>query len=71
MTHLLEKALERVRQLPETEQDAIAELIMDELEEEKRWDEAFTKSPETLAKLFAEAESDERAGRIEPGFPKL
>lgn len=71
MTRLLEKALERVRQLPETEQDAIAALIMDELEEENRWDEAFAKSPETLAKLLAEAKADERAGRTEPGIPKL
>jgi len=71
MTHLLEKALERVRHLPETEQDAIAALIMDELEEENRWDKAFARSPETLAKLLAEAEDDGRAGRTKPGIPNL
>ena len=64
MTSLLEKALERVRQLPATEQDRVAAMILEELGEESRWDEAFSRSPETLAKLFAEAEEDERSGKV-------
>ena len=54
-----------MRQLLKTEQDAIAALILAELEDENRWDEAFARSPEMLAKLLVEAEDDERAGRIE------
>ena len=64
MTSLLGKALERVRQLPETEQDRVAAMILEDLEEESLWDEAFSRSPETLAKLFAEAEEDERSGKV-------
>ena len=64
MTSLLEKALERVRQLPETEQDRVAAMILEDLEEENRWDETFSRSPETLAKLFAEAEADEHLDKV-------
>ncbi len=53
MTELLEQAIARVKQLPETEQDAIAALILEELEDEARWDRAFAKSHDTLAKLAA------------------
>ena len=61
---MLERALGRVRQLPKTEQDRVAAMILEELEEERRWNEAFSRSPETLAKPFAEAEEDERLGKV-------
>lgn len=45
MTNLLEKAIARIEQLPTAQQDAIAALILDEIEDEERWDEAFARSP--------------------------
>jgi hypothetical protein len=44
MTQLLEKALAEVYKLPPERQDAIAAVILEELEDEQRWEKAFTKS---------------------------
>ena len=72
MTHLLEKAIAEVNQLPTEEQDAIATLIMDELADEQRWEEAFANSQEGLARLAAKAREDIRAGRVRKvGFDEL
>ena len=57
MTRNLQKAIARVEQLPADQQDAIAALIFEELEDEQRWDEAFARSADVLAKLAAEAEA--------------
>ncbi len=62
MTELLEKAISEVKRLSEVDQDAIAQLILEELEDERRWDAAFTQSPELLEQLLAEAETEDRAG---------
>jgi hypothetical protein len=50
MTELLEQAIARLKTLPTDEQDAIATLILEELEEEQQWDESFDRSPDLLAK---------------------
>ncbi|MFH7245074.1 MAG: hypothetical protein ACHWZW_19735 [Spirulina sp.] len=55
MTELLERAIARLQTLPESEQDAIASIILDEIEDERRWDEAFARSPDILAQLAASA----------------
>ncbi len=65
MTRLLEQAIARVQQLSDSEQDAIAALILEELEDERRWDEAFARSADVLAKLAEEAEEEDRAGLSE------
>jgi hypothetical protein len=64
MTQLLEQALAEVRKLPEPEQDAIAAMILEELADERRWDEAFSRSQEPLARLAAKVREDIRAGRV-------
>jgi len=69
MTKLLEQALEKVRTLPESEQDAIAQIVLDEIESERRWDELFAKSPEKVAKLADAAWSEHEAGKSEPLDP--
>jgi hypothetical protein len=66
MTRLLDQALAEVRKLPETEQNAIATLILEELADERRWDEAFAGSQESLARLAQKVREDIRAGRISP-----
>jgi hypothetical protein len=64
MTPLLERAIEKVQGLPDTEQDAIASLILDELADEQRWEESFARSQEQLGKLAAKVRTDIRTGRV-------
>jgi hypothetical protein len=64
MTPLLERALEEVTHLPVEDQDAIASLILDELADERRWDEAFARSQAQLEKLAAKVREDIREGRV-------
>lgn len=63
MTQLLEKAIAQIKQLPETEQDRIALLILEEIEDESRWDQAFAKSHDMLAQLAAAALAENQAGK--------
>lgn len=58
MTKLLKKALERVSTLPDGEQDAVAGIILEELEDEARWRVAFAKSQDALARLAEEARDE-------------
>ena len=62
MTEMLEKAVAKIKQLPAEEQDAIATLILEELEDEARWDTAFARSPGVLERLAAEADEEDRKG---------
>ncbi len=64
MTQLLEKALIEVYKLPPELQDFIAAIILEELEDERRWDKTFAESQDLLAKLAEEAQADIKAGRV-------
>jgi hypothetical protein len=55
VTQLLEKAMKRVAALPKKEQDEFASFILAELDSERRWDELFAKSQDTLSELAAQA----------------
>jgi len=70
MTDLLEKAMSRVRALPPEEQDAVASLILEEIESEKRWDELFAGSQGKLARLAEQAVSEYKAGKTKPLDPE-
>jgi len=63
MTTKLEKAISALEDLPENEQDAVADWLLAELESERRWDELFARSPSLLEKMAAEALAEHRAGR--------
>ena len=65
MTKLLEQAVAKARELPEAEQDAIAQLVIEEIESERHWDELFAKSPEKLRKLADRAWAEHEAGGSE------
>ncbi len=72
MSQLLDHAVAEARKLPDSEQDAIAALILEEIEDERRWEEALARSPGKLAALAARAEEQVRAGRCRPvGFDEL
>ncbi len=64
MPQLLEKALHEVSKLPLEKQEAIASIIIEELEDERRWDEAFAASQDKLAKLAQKVREDVKAGRF-------
>ena len=64
MTRLLEQVLAEVQKLPEAEQDAIAAMILEEIADERAWDEAFAGSQEQLGRLADRVREDIRAGRV-------
>ena len=72
MTELLEKALAEVSQLSAEEQDVVAALILDVLEDERRWEAAFAASQDKLATLAQKVREDIRVDRVrEMGFDEL
>ena len=62
MTILLEKALQKVELLPESDQDAIASQILDSISDEKAWQQSFAHSPEKLERLAQEALAEAERG---------
>lgn len=65
MTELLEQAIEHLKSLDADRQDVIASLIMEELEDEEKWDTAFANSQNLLADLAAEAMAEYNAGQTQ------
>ncbi|NCR75119.1 MAG: hypothetical protein GPI92_05780 [Microcystis aeruginosa K13-06] len=70
MTERLEQAIAQLKTLSTAQQDAIATLILAELEEEQRWDDSFARSPNLLAKLAAEAMAEHRSGKTQELDPE-
>ncbi len=66
MTQLLEHAIDEVRKLLAPEQDAIARLILDQIADDRAWDEAFARSQDQLARLADKARDQIAAGRVRP-----
>jgi hypothetical protein len=66
MTKLLEKAVETIKKLPSTEQDAMAAMILEELATEERWAKSFANSQEQLAQLAREALAEYESGKTKP-----
>lgn len=63
-TNLLKQAFEKASELPEYEQDAIAEYLIGTIESDaQRWEAAFARAPEKLDQLAQEALEEYRAGR--------
>ena len=49
--------------LPPEEQDRIAQWLLDELQDEERWTQAFSSSQDALSRLADEARADIKADR--------
>ena len=71
MSDLLDKAVARAKHLPADQQDVLAALILEEIKDEKRWDEALASSPDALERLAAEAEVEDRRGLDEALDPNI
>lgn len=63
MTALLKKAFDAVSALPPERQDALAKMILAEIQDDKMWDEAFARSLDQLAAMANEAVAEHRAGK--------
>jgi len=66
MTELLKKAFDAVSALPPERQNAVAKMILAEIEDERLWDEAFAASQDKLAAMADEAIAEHRAGKTRP-----
>ena len=70
MTELLEQAITKLKTLPVSEQNAIAVMILEELEDDVKWDQAFARSEDSLEKLAAAAMAEYRAGQTQELDPE-
>jgi hypothetical protein len=68
LTRRFEEAIAKAAALPPQEQDALAALLLAEIEDERRWDELLSDSrtPGLLERLAAEALAEDEAGSTEP-----
>lgn len=64
MTRLLQKAFDEAARLPETEQNALAKWLLEELHSEKQWAKSFAESEDILEDLADEAIEEKRKGKI-------
>lgn len=63
MTELVEQAIAKIKALSAKEQNEIAAMILEELEDENRWNQAFTGSQDILAQLASAAMAEHHAGQ--------
>lgn len=66
MTKQMEQVIARVTSLPEEEQEYYATIFLEELEDERKWDESFVSSQDQLAKLADEALQEFEEGKTTP-----
>lgn len=72
MSQLLDQAVAEARKLPLAEQDAIAALILQEIEDDRRWEEALARTPTKLTALANRAREQVRESRCRAaGFDEL
>ncbi len=69
MTKLLEKAFKQASKLPVTSQDAIAAIILEELEDEKKWETSFPNSQVALSILATKVRNEIKQGETLPFDP--
>ncbi len=69
MKDTLQRAFEEASKLPDNEQAALGQWLLEELASERRWDELFSRSADKLTKLAEEALAEHRAGRTQDFEP--
>lgn len=63
MTTSLQEAFSKAAALPPERQEALAAIVLQEIEDEDRWQRSFSQSQDALAKLAAEALEEDSQGR--------
>jgi hypothetical protein len=66
----LKKALQAASQLPEEEQDAVAEWLLAELASEAGWEERFAGTQDALSMLAREASEERERGETKALKPE-
>ncbi len=66
MTRLLEQAIERLRTVSDAEQDQLARLLLNELDEEQRWGASTAAHAQALEQKVAEVLAADDRGACEP-----
>ncbi|HXP90039.1 MAG TPA: hypothetical protein VN931_03810 [Fibrobacteria bacterium] len=67
MTALMHQVVQHLESLPDSQQDIVASLLLEELEGEQRWDESLAGSQPKLALLAQEALAAHANGLTIPG----
>jgi hypothetical protein len=65
MTTALQQAIERLRQAPDDRQDALAALLIHELDEDERWAKSTAASSAKLERLVQDVLEADRRGECE------
>jgi hypothetical protein len=65
MTKALEKAFDEASKLSESEQDALGEWLLSEIQSERQWDRAFARSQGLLSRLARDARTEHRRGQTD------
>jgi hypothetical protein len=60
----LQQAFAKLEKLPDSQQDAIASIILQEIADERIWDESFANSQDKLATMAQKARADIEAGHF-------
>ena len=72
MSQLLDQAVAEARKLSDLEQDAIAAIILEEIEDDHRWERSLARTSGKLTALAARAEEQVREGLCKTaGFDEL
>lgn len=64
MTQLLQQAITELQKLPDSDQDAMAMLILEELADDTKWESAFATSQTELSRIANKVRDDIRQGRV-------
>ena len=70
MTELLRKAFEEASKLPTQEQDALASVLLEEIDGEQKWDGTLAETQDEMAGLADVALAEHRAGKTETLDPE-
>ncbi len=65
MTPRLDEAFARAAVLPEEEQEELAQLILEMIESDERWDRAVAASQDKLARVADQVRNEIRTGKSE------
>lgn len=72
MTKLLERAIEEAKKLPSKEQDALASILLEEMEDDIAWEQKFATTQNQLSRLADKVRADiQKAQVAEMGIDEL
>lgn len=70
MTRLMEQAIERLRAIPESQQDQLAQFVLNELASDEHWARSTHAGLDGLQRLAERVLADDANGACEPLDPE-